>query len=258
MQFGITSLSVVPVRAKPAHDQEQVTQLLFGDIYTIDETEENWLRITIFIDNYTGWIHARQNTFITEQQFRYFQTAAKAISAELVQSVTGSKSFPVLLGSTLYDFDGMNFKMLKENYVYAGKAIKAMHGGNNKAELIKKLAFKFLDAPYAWGGKTAFGIDCSGFTQVVFRAAGIELPRDAYQQAEKGKTVHFIFEAKEGDLLFFDNAEKKITHVGIYVNENEVLHASGRVRTDSVDHQGIFNGELKKYTHHLRIIKRLI
>ncbi|MFN0274765.1 MAG: NlpC/P60 family protein [Chitinophagales bacterium] len=258
MQYGITTLSVVPVRLQPAHEAEQVTQLLFGEIYLVEEGNEKWLRIIAEYDGYAGWIHATQNTFISEQQYNSYRKSEKTVAAELVQTISsGSKNFPVLLGSTLYDFDGMNCKLLKENFVYSGQAIK-MNGENKKAELIKKLALKFLNAPYLWGGKTAFGVDCSGFTQTVFKAAGIILPRDAYQQAEKGKLLNFIYEAKDGDLLFFDNEEGKITHVGISINEGEIIHASGCVRIDPVDHHGIFNKELKKYTHTLRLIKRVL
>jgi cell wall-associated NlpC family hydrolase len=258
MQFGVTTLSVVPVRSKPAHEAEQVTQLLFGDIYTIEETHGNWLRIHIAFDGYTGWIHTLQGTIITEQQYKTLSKASYAVAAELVQTISSNgKSFPVMMGSILYDFDGMNCKLLKENYVYSGQAVK-QNGENRKSDLIKKLAVKFLNAPYLWGGKTAFGVDCSGFTQTVYKTAGIHLPRDAYQQAEKGKTVNFIFEAKVGDLLFFDNEEGRITHTGIYLHENTLIHASGMVRIDAVDHHGIFNRDLKKYTHKLRIIKRLL
>ncbi|MBC8047737.1 MAG: C40 family peptidase [Fimbriimonadaceae bacterium] len=258
MEFGIATLSVIPVRSKPGHEYELVNQLLFGETYTIDESQGKWLRITSDYDNYSGWINEKQNNFITEQQFKSYRTSVKYITAELVQTISNnSKSFPVLMGSTLYEFDGMNCKLLKENYVYAGQVI-IQSSENKKPELIKKLALKFLNAPYLWGGRTAFGIDCSGFTQVVFKVGGINLPRDAYQQAEHGKTINFIYEAKEGDLAFFDNEEERITHTGIISGENEIIHASGKVRSDTIDHHGIFNKELKKYTHKLRIIKRMI
>lgn len=258
MQFGITTFSVIPVRAKATHESEMITQLLFGETYSIDASDGSWLRITATYDGYTGWIHTNQNTFITEQQYKYFTAAEKCIAAELVQTISSTgKNFPIVLGSTLYEFDGMNCKLLKENFVYAGQAAK-LNGENKKAELVIKSALKYLNAPYLWGGKTAFGVDCSGFTQTVFKVAGIILPRDAYQQAEHGKLLNFIYEAKEGDLLFFDNAEGKITHVGICINEGEIIHASGNVRIDPVDHHGIYNREQKKYSHTLRLIKRVL
>ncbi|MBC8172591.1 MAG: C40 family peptidase [Chitinophagales bacterium] len=258
MEHGITSLSLIPVRSKPGHEFEQVTQLLFGEIYSLVEKQARWVRIIQELDGYSGWIHENQHHRIQDQQFKYYQKAEQAIVAEIVQTVTTNhKSFPVLFGSTLFDFDGMNFKMGKENYVYAGKAILKNVESKN-SELLKKLALKFLHAPYVWGGRNPFGIDCSGFTQIIYKALGIYLPRDAYQQAEIGKTVNFIYEAKEADLAFFDNPDGHITHVGIIIGENEIIHASGNVRVDTIDHYGIFNKELKKYSHKLRIIKRIV
>ncbi|MNL48577.1 Gamma-D-glutamyl-L-lysine endopeptidase [compost metagenome] len=116
----------------------------------------------------------------------------------------------------------------------------------------------FLNAPYLWGGRSILGIDCSGFTQVCYKILGIKLKRDAYQQADQGELVSFINEGKLGDLAFFDNAEGRITHVGILINSHQIIHASGRVRIDSIDHQGIFNEETQQYSHKLRIIKRIL
>jgi cell wall-associated NlpC family hydrolase len=115
----------------------------------------------------------------------------------------------------------------------------------------------YLNAPYLWGGKSVFGIDCSGLSQMVFRQFGIKLRRDAYQQAEQGELVGFLQEAKAGDLAFFDNNEGRINHVGIMMDNERIIHASGKVRIDAIDNQGIFNRELNRYTHKLRIIKRV-
>jgi len=257
MEFGITSLSIIPVRIKPEHISEQVTQLLFGELYAVHEKKNGWLRIEIAHDKYQGWIPASQFSEITEQQFRTLQDAPKAIAAELVQTVAHHEvSFPVLFGSNLYEFDGMNFKSGKEKFVYAGQAV--VPGEVNAADHIKKLACKFLHAPYQWGGRSPFGIDCSGFTQVIFKLLGVNLSRDAYQQAEQGKLVNFINESREGDLAFFDNEENKITHTGIIIGDNQIIHASGKVRIDPIDHFGIFNKDMKKYSHRLRIIKRVL
>jgi cell wall-associated NlpC family hydrolase len=122
---------------------------------------------------------------------------------------------------------------------------------------IAEYAKFFLNAPYLWGGKTLFGIDCSGFTQVVFKMLGKNLKRDAWQQAEQGEIVNFLQEAKAGDLAFFDNAEGHVIHVGIMLNEQQIIHASGRVKIDPIDGQGIYSLDLKKHTHKLRIIKRV-
>ena len=121
-----------------------------------------------------------------------------------------------------------------------------------------KNAFYFLNSPYLWGGRTPFGIDCSGFVQIAARLSGISLPRDTQEQAEEGEIINLISEAKPGDLAFFDNIDGRIIHVGIILENGQIIHASGKVRIDTIDHQGIFNEESKKYSHQLRVIKRII
>jgi len=258
MQHGIAFQSLIPIRAKPDHASEQTTQLLFGEMYRIVEQKDNWYRIKSSFDNYEGWMHEQQHYALSAQEAEKLHKAPKSIAAELVQTVASNdKSFPILMGSTLYDFDGMNFKIGKEKFVYSGQAINENTGLLN-TEHIRKFALKLLHAPYQWGGRSAFGIDCSGLTQLVFKLYGIDLPRDAYQQTESGRTLNFITESKEGDLAFFDNDDEKITHTGIILSNDQIIHASGEVRIDMIDHYGIYNKIMKKYTHKLRIIKRVI
>jgi len=125
-----------------------------------------------------------------------------------------------------------------------------------EADTVRETAFAYLDVPYIWGGKSKFGIDCSGFCQQVYKAFGIRLPRDAYQQAALGEVVGFLQEVQCGDLAFFDNEEGKITHVGMMLSSQEIIHASGKVRIDKIDNQGIINVDTGARTHRLRIIKR--
>lgn len=258
MHYGIAFQSIIPVRTQPQHAAEQCTQLLFGEMYTVHETREDWLRITTVYDQYSGWIHQKQHQELSLQEAEKLLKAPSSVAAELVQTISNNdRSFPVLIGSTLYNFDGMNFKIGKEKYVYAGQAIGA-DSNLIQGEHIRRFAMKFLHAPYMWGGRSPFGIDCSGFTQIVFKLYGVALPRDAYQQADTGRTIHFIHEGREGDLAFFDNEEGRITHVGILLGSDQIIHASGCVRIDMIDHYGIFNREAKKYTHKLRIIKRVV
>ena len=125
-----------------------------------------------------------------------------------------------------------------------------------KSEIVHK-AFLFLNTPYLWGGKTPFGIDCSGFTQLVYKLCGHTLLRDAKDQATQGEVLSFIEESEPGDLAFFDNEEGVITHVGIIMQDYFIIHASGKVRIDVLDHSGIYNTDTKKHTHKLRVIKRI-
>lgn len=259
MEYGICSLSIIPVRSKPGHDQELVNQLLFGELYRIEEKQKNWIRIISDFDQYSGWVHQNQHQALTDAQFKAMQKTDTAFAAELIQSInSNSISFPILFGSNLSEYDGMNFKFLKESFIYSGTAVHEKSIEIKKHEFIKKCAMKFLNAPYLWGGRSAFGIDCSGFTQVVFKVGGIHLKRDAWQQAEQGKLIHFLAEANENDVLFFENEEGKIVHTGIFIHENEIIHASGRVRIDMIDHHGIYDRHIKKYTHKLRLIKRML
>ncbi|MGB8359752.1 MAG: C40 family peptidase, partial [Bacteroidales bacterium] len=122
---------------------------------------------------------------------------------------------------------------------------------------VTETAMQFLNAPYLWGGRTPLGIDCSGLVQISFKVHGIALPRDASQQAEKGVTVNFISDAKPGDVLFFSTDTDNITHTGLLLAKETIIHAAGRVRCDRVDHQGIWRDDQEKYSHRLRLIKRM-
>ena len=132
-----------------------------------------------------------------------------------------------------------------------------MNGIQDKNNIIKT-AFLYMNAPYLWGGKTPLGIDCSGFTQMVYRINGYKLLRDASQQAAQGEALSFIEESEPGDLAFFDDEEGKIVHVGIILKENYIIHAHGKVRIDRLDHSGIYNVEKRKHTHKLRVIKKIV
>ena len=162
-------------------------------------------------------------------------------------------SFPLVLGSRLPNFDGINFKIEKNKYIFNGKALEIEQ---TQLSNFKKVALKYLNAPYLWGGRSPYGIDCSGYTQMVYSFFNIALPRDAYLQANMGETLNFAGEARLGDLAYF-GTEEKITHVGICLGDNEIIHASGKVRIDTLDHIGIFNRETKRYTHFIKTLKRL-
>lgn len=257
MNYGIIKLSVVPLRAEPAHRSEQISQLLFGESYEVMQEQHGWLLIRCLYDDYQGWINAAQHVGLAEKDFMLLGDTVKAVALETACTASSSESSLALLaGSTLPAFDGLNFKIGREKFVYNGQAI--IPDGARNPVLLEKVAMRYLNAPYLWGGRSPFGIDCSGFTQVVFKFLNIALKRDAYQQAEEGVALNFLEESTVGDLAFFANEEGKITHTGILLKDNRIIHASGKVRIDKIDHFGIFQTETKKYSHQLKIIRRVL
>lgn len=257
MSYAICNLSVIPVRKEPNDRSEMTTQILFGETCFIKSTEKNWLQIETSIDSYQGWIDSKQVKIISEKYFKEHSAQSITCAVDMVHPVIREdKSIPVLIGSTLPFFDGITLHIEKEKYVYNGVCYAASDMFN--LSLFEKLAYKFLNAPYLWGGRSPFGIDCSGFTQIVYKIVGLPLKRDAYQQFEQGKLIDFVEISKLGDLAFFSNDEGKIIHVGIVLSPTSIIHASGRVRIDKLDAHGIYNQELKKYSHKLRAIKRII
>lgn len=258
MYNGICLLSVVPCRKEASNTSEMVTQLLFGEHYTVKEQTESWVNIVTAYDNYDCWINRKQHTKISEAAFKLLDLQSPVVTTELFQNITNKTSglsFPIPIGSTLPGF--MNKECKVENLVFSFEGKTTGTSVKKTSEEIINTAKLFLNAPYLWGGKTVFGIDCSGFTQIVYKLNGYKLPRDAYQQAELGHPLSFVEEAQAGDLAFFDNEEGKIVHVGILLSNTEIIHASGQVRIDKFDHYGIFHSVNKKYSHMLRVIKRV-
>ncbi len=257
MNYGISSLSLIAVRAEPSHRSEMVSQLLFGEHFEILSSQDDWLRIRMCYDDYEGWIPAIQSTPIEDETYRELEKQEMCVSYDLVQIAVHERIMQsVVLGSSLPYFKGNKCRIGELLYNFDGNARfpETLESSN----VIIENAYMYLNCPYLWGGRSPFGIDCSGFTQMVFKLAGKRLRRDAWMQAEQGMLINLLDEAQPGDLAFFDNAEGKITHVGILLTKNKIIHASGRVRMDMIDHHGIFNEAIRKYTHHLRLIKRLI
>lgn len=257
MKYGICQLSIVPGRLEPADPSEMVTQLLFGELYRVIDERKKWVKVRGVHDGYEAWIDRKQHAELRESEFQKLLDAPRYYTNDLITLMTHhDESFSsIVLGSMLPNYSQGNCQILSHAYQVDGTVIPQPNMG--RTHLIET-AFLYLNAPYLWGGRTPFGIDCSGFSQIVYRMCGVDLPRDASLQAEIGDRLSFIEEAIPGDLAFFDNAEGRITHVGILLGDNKIIHASGKVRVDRIDHQGIFNDELRDYSHHLRLITRVI
>lgn len=255
---GICKVSVAPIRKKADDTSEIISQLLFGELVTIlSKKNRSWVKIQCEWDDYIGWMDPKQLTGLSEFEFEE-HTTSRAFPLEIAHPImSGDISFPIVAGSSLPRYDGMTFTIQNDKLVYSGQVITPDQV-EMTPELLIKVSRKFINAPYLWGGRSPFGIDCSGFTQVVFKIFGMKLPRDAYQQAELGEMVDFVSASNVGDLAFFVNKEGRIHHVGIILAENFIIHASGMVRIDKLDHFGIYHKGKRSYTHTLRFIKRLI
>jgi gamma-D-glutamyl-L-lysine dipeptidyl-peptidase len=249
MKYGICPLSIVPLHAEASDQSELVTQVLYGETLEVLENVSKWSNIRLDFDGYEGWIDNKQFCFISEKEHKGLTSPKSRLSSDMIDFITTSEGqlLSIPLGSNL---NGL--KLLKHRF--DGKSISEILKKNHLIDT----ALLYLNAPYMWGGKTPFGIDCSGLTQMVYKLNGYKLMRDASEQSTQGEALSFIEESEAGDLAFFDNSEGTIIHVGIIMDDNYIIHAHGHVRIDRLDHIGIFNYEKRKHTHKLRVIKRII
>lgn len=238
MDKGICSVTVAPVRAEASDRAEIVTEILFGESADILEVNKNWTRIKMHYDGYEGWMDTKQLRPVTDE----------VLTKRKVTVVTEDFS-SVLMN------DGKTLLSMGSEVEFPTVASRRSH---DVRESIALTAKEFINVPYLWGGKSFFAVDCSGFTQLVYKIHEIKLPRDASQQVNVGESLSFVGESRPGDLAFFENQEGKIVHVGIMLDNQRIIHASGKVRIDTLDSTGIFNKELNKHTHKLRVIKSVI
>jgi hypothetical protein len=252
--FGICNLAIVSLRAEASDKSEQVSQLLFGEHFKIIELTAKWAQVELAYDGYIGWIDSKQFQPITQESYLLLNELPNVLNADLIEYINtpNNQLMPISLGASLSFLENETINSNKLSF----DGMKVC-GIKPKSDLIKT-AFVYLNAPYLWGGKSPFGIDCSGFTQMVFKLNGYHLLRDASQQVNQGDSLSFIEESEPGDLAFFDNEEGKIIHVGIMLENNYIIHASGKVRIDRLDHLGIYNADTNRHTHKLRVIKKII
>nr|WP_299383434.1 C40 family peptidase [Allomuricauda sp.] len=249
MQYGICQLSVVPIRNNPDDSAEMISQLLYGEHFKVLESRKKWSRIRVAYDAYEGWVSNYQILLISEEDYQKVEGGAPRMASDIISHMCTSDGMlvPILMGSVVSFSEQLG-------HTFEGNTIDAQQ---HKSELVNT-SLLYLNAPYQWGGKTPFGIDCSGLTQMVYKINGHNLKRDAEQQSQQGEPLSFIEESEPGDLAFFDNNEGIIDHVGIILKDNYIIHAHGQVRIDRLDHTGIFNTQEKLYTHKLRVIKKII
>lgn len=258
--YGVCNISIIPMRAAPSEKAEMVSQLLFGEAYQIIEEKENWICIKTTDCHYSGWINAKMHNPLHEKDVDSYLKAEKYVVKDfllLIKDFESGISFPIFIGSSFpYPENGM--LILGRSVFVIDIPENSSSSKEDQAISLLRFASSYLNAPYLWGGRSPAGIDCSGLVQLAYKSIGHSLPRDASQQVGLGTTVDFINEMKVGDVAFFHNEEDHIVHTGIICGPNKILHASGKVRIDILDQTGIFNKEVNKYTHFLRVIKRFL
>ena len=245
----ICVVPVAPIRAEGSHRAEMVSQILFGETATIIHETKDFYQIQMHQDGYEGWCQKLQLQILPEGA----TIITKGYTTNWVNNaVFNGHPIQLPLGTPIVSDAQANFVLTfteasldPTNNVFTPEAL----------EIVVK---QFLGTAYLWGGRSVFGIDCSGFVQMVFKLFNYKLPRDAYQQAEMGEAIGFLAEAKPGDLAFFDNEQGKITHVGILLSPNQIIHASAVVRIDPIDQAGIVSSSTGIRTHQLRTIRRVV
>ena len=255
MKYGICNLSTIPLYEASDNASELISQVLFGEHYKVLQENKKWLKIKLNYDNCEGWIDAKQHIEISKEYFDLLAKTDRIVSNEFIDFIEDEQHnlFPIILGSRLPFYTKNSFEIKNKKLSFNGR----ISGNKSSKKSIINAAFTYLNAPFLRGGKTPFGIDSSGFTQMVYMLNGYHLLRSDSQQATQGEVLSFIEESDPGDLAFFDDNEGQIIHVGIILANHHIIHASGKVRIDRLDHSGIYNADLNKHTHKLRVIKKI-
>ncbi|MBQ7530605.1 MAG: C40 family peptidase [Paludibacteraceae bacterium] len=274
--YAIVLHSVVPVRLEPREGAEQETQLLFGEVCQITETLPRWYKIRNEADGEEGYVDAIMLSPMSDEEHAT-HTAALASGTARVKfpmtyavSENNQQTIPLTLGTRLPNYKNGQFEVLGVTFRIDSAAVAEQPLPLNQSTLMQVMRF-LLNTPYLWGGKNAMGLDCSGMTQTVMSLFGINLPRNASQQVKCGEEVKSLNHAQAGDLVFFDHADPncdgslphncandtRITHVGLLLDAERVIHCSGRVKIEHIDERGILSTERQGYTHHLAAIRRM-
>lgn len=260
MVKAIVLHSVVPVRREPQETAAQETQLLFAETCTILSELDRWIEIKNDADGQHGWVDAKMLTRLSSAEWKLLRQAQCVARVKLPMayalSMNNGQTLPLAAGTCLPNYHDGQFELLGVPFRIDPSMVAAEPMEMTEANLLETVRF-FLNIPYLWGGKNAMGLDCSGFTQVVLSLFGHSLLRNASEQVQQGRAIHSLSSARMGDLAFFDHEDGKISHVGLLLDKERIVHCSGRVKVEKIDEQGIFSVEAgNTYTHHLVTIRR--
>ena len=251
MKNVVALVTVAPMRKDPSHKSEMVNQLLFGELAKVLDASGDFTLIKLSYDNYEGWVQTCQLLEVDEH-FAETKLLGYSYRKETTILLNHTK-VPVSVATPVYS--NANFGKYQVDYI--AEHVLEFDPLTFDGYIIKSIALLYLNTPYLWGGKSSFGIDCSGFTQQVFKLFDKKIPRDSSEQAKEGEEVGKLEDAQCGDLAFFDNDEGKIIHVGLLLSNHEIIHASGYVRIDQIDSKGIIHSETNQHTHKLKVIRRI-
>jgi len=252
--------SIVPVRTEPREGAEQSTQMLFGELCTVLEQKPRWNRVKLLSDGQEGWVDAKMITLMSDDEYRTYSkdlsSAARVVfPMAYAVSENNGQTIPLTAGTQLVRYKDGRFEVLGVGFRIEPSMVRVQPFAMNQENLMQAVRF-FLNIPYLWGGKNAMGMDCSGFTQTIMGLFGKNLLRNASEQAKQGDAVASLKETQAGDLVFFDHEDGRISHVGIVIDPERVIHCSGRVKVEKLDETGIFSAEQGEYSHHLVAIRR--
>lgn len=258
MKTGICELAYIPMRAGLSHKTEMTNQLLFGELFEILIIRNEWVKIRLLHDDYEGWVEESVITVLDDNNIAIETFSDYLVCHEPMIITSHNENINLACGSKIPASVQLHGHFSINNHKYSVPSTFIQPDNSDSRKLIIDYALRMLNTPYLWGGRTTWGTDCSGFSQFLYSLVSIKLPRDASLQVCHGKTLSFVSEAQPGDLAFFDNEEGIISHVGVISEPGKIIHASGKVKIDTIDHQGIYNKTLKRYTHNLRVIKAIL
>ena len=274
VEYAVNRCTVTPVRQEPSEGSEQLTQLLFGEVCEVLDRLPRWTKIRSTLDGQEGWVDFKMLTPASHLSPITSNLPATVVATPIAiaTAMETGEELMLTLGTRLPNYAHGTFEVLGNEYLIdptcVSQPISNSPSGRPIGETpsyshnVCAIAQSLLNAPYLWGGKNAMGMDCSGFTQVVYSVFGINLLRNAREQITQGTVVPSLSDAQPGDLAFFDHADRdpkatNISHVGILLDNKTIIHCSGCVHIDTIDEQGIHlpDGDL---THHLVQIKRYL